>query len=153
MAVYFLLRSANERRGQRFVQLKLPSVLAWFQKAWRRGYDWEADLRGPVYGLDALFDLPSNGVAAPATDAALVALLEQHLHVERDLTAEPHFVHVETDDDEDDVAYYFFDDDFLDTDDALDRLPAPLEGGDDEDEEGDDEDDDAYRALIERRRR
>ncbi len=156
---YFLLLSPYERRGIRFVRLKSPSVLSWFQRAWSKAAEgeglWGAELRGRVYGFGSLFDaIVEERLKPPRTEAELIPLLEQHIYYERDIEVEPHFVHVETDDDEVDIEYFFFDDDFLRTPDAIDRLPDPRdrrhEAADDEeieeDAEGDDED--KYAAFI-----
>jgi hypothetical protein len=62
-------------------------------------------------------------VPAPTTGKELATLLEKHMYYERDIEAEEHFVHVETDDDEVELEYFFFDDYFLREPDALDRLP------------------------------
>src|SRR5581483_4712015 len=91
---YLLVVSANERGGRRFVRLAAPTVLGWFQRAWKNveaGRDWSADLRGHVYGLDALFAaIEEEGLECPKTDAELVPLLERHIYFERDIEAEPH---------------------------------------------------------------
>jgi hypothetical protein len=153
---YFLLLSPNERGGRRFVRLKAPTVLTWFQRGWRaceRGEDWGADLRGHVYGLGTFFDMiEEQQLQFPSSEEELVPLLEAHIYYEKDIEAEPHFVHVETDDDEVDIEYFFFDDQFLKSPGALDRLP-PLErrAHDDEDEQLEDADenaDDAYAMFI-----
>jgi hypothetical protein len=123
---YFLLLSRDEPAGRRFVQLRAPSVLAWFQRMWSAGAPWKSDLGGYVYGFGKLFDaIEEHRLARPASDEALRPLLEKHIYFEQKIEVEPHFVHVETDDDEVKVEYYFFDDAFLGTPDALDRLPGP----------------------------
>lgn len=123
---YFLLLSRGEPRGRRFVRLRSPSVLAWFQRNWATGDDgaYVDELKGEVYGLGSLFEkVAEGGVPAPTTASELPPLLEMYLYYERDIEAEEHFVHVETDDDEVDVEYFFFDDHFLRQPDALERLP------------------------------
>lgn len=137
MASYFLLVSYDEPRGRRFVRLAAPTVLAWFQQAWRRapeGRDhWSSELRGEVYGLGSLFDnIVEHSLEVPADDAALDSLLEKHLYYEDGFEAEPHFVHVETNDDEGSVEYFFFDDEFLQEPDAHDRLPDPMRPDEDD---------------------
>ncbi len=127
MSTYLLLVSEDEPRGRRFVRLDAPSVLAWFQRAWTRLQDAEVfwtELKGDVYGLDALFEKVAElGVPAPKSEAELAVLLEKHVYYERDIEIEEHFVHVETDDDENDIEYFLFDDAFLETEGARDRLP------------------------------
>jgi hypothetical protein len=156
-SAYLLLVSPREPRGRRFVRLRAPTVLAWFQRVWRPARDgapaWRDDLHGDVYGLDALFDaIAEHGLACPTTDDELGALLGEHVYFERELEAEPHFVHVETDDDEDDLEYFFFDDVFLAGEDAAERLPDPASlAGDDGDDEAED-DGDAYADLVGRLR-
>jgi hypothetical protein len=82
------------------------------------------DLKGEVYGLGSLFEkVAERRVPAPTRDTELAPLLEKYMYYERDIEAEEHFVHVETDDDEVDLEYFFFDDHFLGAPDALDRLP------------------------------
>ena len=145
---YFLLVSTSEPSGRRFVQLRAPSVLAWFQRVWSTGSEhWRSELHGHVYGLSKLVDMIDElKLPRPSSDAELAPLLDEHIYYERNLVAEPHFVHVQTDDDEVDVDYFFFDDAFLRTAEAGDRLPSPdvgrsaLLGGEDHD--------DAYAALI-----
>jgi hypothetical protein len=153
------LLSSHERRGRRFVQLKSPSVLAWFQRAWRlarEGRSLRGELGGEVHGLDALFDtIASRKLAVPATELDLAAMLGKYLRAERDLETEPHFIHAETDDDEVEIEYFLFDDVFLESNEALDRLPSPerrarpQEDEPVEEEEFEvDDDDDPYNMLI-----
>jgi len=128
MAAYFLLLSQNETRGRRFVRLSAATALDWFREAWPKaaqGCDvWGAELKGHVYGLGNLFDtIVDAELELPADDAELMALLESHIYAEYFVEAEPHVVHVETNDDEVDIEYFFFDDDFLESPDALERLP------------------------------
>lgn len=127
---YFLLLSPYEARGRRFARLDAPSVLAWFQRVWRRALDGDAssddDLGGYVEGFDHLLDaVREERVPLPHTCADLESALERHLYYERDLEVRDHFVRVETDDDEVKIEYFFFDDAFVASDDALDALPHP----------------------------
>ncbi|MGC4121783.1 MAG: hypothetical protein QM765_45840 [Myxococcales bacterium] len=160
-STYFLIVSPHERGGRRFVRLKSPTVLAWFQRMWGSTEEQrEGELRGPVYGLDSFFDKTADeGLSCPTSDAELLPLLERHVYSEGGIEAEPHFLAVETDDDEVAIEYYFFDEAFLAADDALDRLPSSrLPRSDDEEREddfelgGDDEEEaDAWaRFLAER---
>ena len=123
---YFLLLSPHEPRGRRFVRSKSPSVLAWFQQYWSSGDHacYRDELKGDVYGLGSLIDKVAEfGVPAPIRGTELPPLLEKYMYYERNIEAEEHFVHVETDDDEVDLEYFFFDDFFLREPDALERLP------------------------------
>ncbi len=158
-SAYLLVVSPNEKGGRRFVRLKASTVLAWFQRAWRVAQangDWSSDLRGDVYGLGKLFDMiDEQNLGCPTTDKELVPLLEEHIYYEKDIEAEPHFLHVETDDDEVDIEYFFFDDEFLKSPDALERLPSPTRpppgwNDDDDDDEPDDDQEggDAYAAFV-----
>jgi hypothetical protein len=153
-SAYLLVVSPNERGGRRFVRLKSPTVLGWFQRAWReaqRGAEWDTDLGGYVYGLGHLFDaIAEEGLECPASDDELIPLLEQHIYYENDIEAEAHFVHVETNDDEVDIEYFFFDDDFLKPLAAIDRLPSPERPRADDDDEsaGDDDEGDAYARFV-----
>lgn len=163
-STYLVVLSAHERRGRRFVQLKSPSVLAWFQRGFRlarEGKGWAGDLGGEVRGLDVLFEAVENRkLAVPNTEAELQALLTKYLRAERDIEIEPHFVHVETDDDETEIEYFFFDDAFLESSEALDRLPSPKRRArpieDDEEEPAEeeafeaDDDEDPYTQLIDK---
>lgn len=148
---YFLLVSRSEPTGRRFVTLRAPNVLAWFQRVWPTpAAHWRAELHGFAYGLHKLVDMIDElKLPRPTTSAELAPLLEAHIDYERGLEAESHFIHVETDDDEVDVDYYFFDDEFLQTPDALDRLPSAEAGR--SVAQGDDEADDAYAALLRER--
>ena len=149
---YFLLVSPHEHGGRRFVRLKAPSVLAWFQQAWRPvtgERSWRSDLRGWAYGLDSLFDkIDDENLQCPATDEELVPLLERHIYSEGGIQAEPHFLCVETNDDEVSIEYYFFDDGFLSSSDALDRLPPSGRPQRDEDAEEDYGEGDEYAQFI-----
>lgn len=151
MTTYFLLLSQSEESGRRFVQLDDASVLAWFQRNWRRAANSDvlaAELEGPVHGLDGLFaKIREAEIPRPDDSAELAPLLEEHIHYEQDIEVGDHFVHVETDDDDERVEYFFFDDDFLDSDEALDRLPHPSRAGASAEEDDDDEED-GYAALI-----
>lgn len=173
-ATYLLVLSSRERGGRRFVRLKAPSVLAWFQKAWRGARDGaeqrQRELGGEVFGLERVFAATAaEGLGRPTSEAALVSLLTRTLTAEGDVEAEPHFVHVEAEDDGRPVEYFLFDERFLESGEALDRLPSLERRAGDEDEpedddeedespepveepepEDDDDDDDSYKALIER---
>jgi len=157
-SAYLLVVSPNEKGGRRFVRLKAPTVLAWFRRAWRVAQangDWSSDLQGYVYGLGAFFDvIEEQKLECPGTDEALVSLLEEHIYFEKEIEAEPHFLHVETDDDGVGIEYFFFDDEFLKSPGALERLPGrgrPPPGWNDD--AGDEPEDgekvgDAYAAFI-----
>lgn len=178
-ATYLLVLSSRERGGRRFVRLRAPSVLAWFQAAWRDARDGaerrQGELGGEVYGLERLFEaIAAGGLSAPTSEAALAAQLALHLLPVGDVEAGPHFVHVETDDGGLPIEYYFFDEQFLESGEALDRLPSlerrageeePLDEEEEEEaappepdaepevddaDEEDDGDPDTYAALLER---
>ncbi len=144
---YFLLVSRDEPSGRRFVPLRAPNVLAWFQRVWTATSpqpQWRADLGGYVYGFGKLFEaIEEQRLPRPATADELLPLLKEHIYYARDIVAEPHFIHVETDDDEVDIEYYFFDETFLKSPEAFDRLPTPHRSIDE-----DDHPKDAYAAFF-----
>lgn len=123
MSVYFVYRSQYETPNLNQVKVfDDASVLAWFQRIWNLGDNFEdasecADtlLGFHVYGFDSIFrKIAEHQLKAPVNDSSLARLLEKHLYVEGELICSPHCIQVLTDDDELDVAYYIFDDVFLD---------------------------------------
>jgi hypothetical protein len=125
---WFVYRSPYEGpSGKRIWRLPDRSVLAWFQRLWVAtadvvhldadgpADDWvefqlDAELGGPVYGLDSVFvDGHQRGLPPPATWRELRDLLDAHLYVEDEVRTSEHSVRVSTDDDEAPLQYYFVD--------------------------------------------
>lgn len=103
--------------SKRVVTLPDTTVLSWFQRAWNCEDPWtwiEADLGGPVYGLDSIFDeARKQNLPRPETVDELRDMLHEHLWVEGDndyIRLGELALRVRTDDDEVDLAYYFIDD-------------------------------------------
>lgn len=99
--------------SKRVVDLPHASLLEWFREGWSapdpRTFVLES-LQGHVYGLATAFERARElGIEAPATHAALIAHLDEHLYVEGEIRHDAHTLRVLTDDDEVELAYFFFD--------------------------------------------